>query len=56
MAVKIEKRSFGKTARGESVTLFKIETPELTACVLDYGATVQACSGRGARPGIFPAK
>ena len=42
MAVKIEKRSFGKTARGENVTLFKIETPELTACVLDYGATVQA--------------
>ena len=42
MAVKIEKKSFGKTARGESVTLFKIETPELTACVLDYGATVQA--------------
>lgn len=42
MAVKIEKKSFGKTARGENVTLFKIETPELTACVLDYGATVQA--------------
>lgn len=42
MAVKIEKRSFGKTARGESVTLFEIGTPELTARVLDYGATVQA--------------
>ena len=42
MAVKIEKRSFGKTARGENVTLFEIGTPELTACVLDYGATVQA--------------
>lgn len=42
MAVKIEKKSFGKTAQGESVTLFEIETPELTACVLDYGATVQA--------------
>ena len=42
MAVKIEKRSFGKTARGENVTLFEIGTPELTARVLDYGATVQA--------------
>ena len=31
MAVKIEKRSFGKTARGESVTLFEIGTPELMA-------------------------
>lgn len=42
MAAQIEKQSFGKTARGESVTLFEIITPELTARVLDYGATVQA--------------
>ena len=42
MAARIEKQSFGKTARGESVTLFEIRTPELTARVLDYGATVQA--------------
>lgn len=42
MAANIEKRSFGTTARGERVTLFEIITPELTARVLDYGATVQA--------------
>ena len=41
MAVKIEKRSFGKTARAR-MSLFEIGTPELTARVLDYGATVQA--------------
>ena len=38
----IERKPFGKTARGEAVTLFEIQTPELTARVLDYGATVQA--------------
>ena len=38
----IERKPFGKTARGEAVTLFEIRTPELTARILDYGATVQA--------------
>ena len=38
----IERKLFGKTARGEAVTLFEIRTPELTARILDYGATVQA--------------
>ena len=42
MAITIEQRPFGKTARGEAVTLYEIRTPELTARVLDYGATVQA--------------
>ena len=42
MAAIIERKNFGKTARGEDVTLFEIRTPELTARVLDYGATVQA--------------
>lgn len=38
----IEQKPFGTTARGERVTLFEIRTPELTARVLDYGATVQS--------------
>ena len=42
MAATIKCKSFGKTARGEAVTLYEIQTPELTARVLDYGATVQA--------------
>ena len=42
MAVKIEKRSLEKRRGSENVTLFEIGTPELTARVLDYGATVQA--------------
>ena len=42
MATKIEAKPFGKTKRGEDVTLYRLETPELIAAVLDYGATVQS--------------
>ena len=42
MAITIGQRPFGKTARGEAVTLYEIRTPELTARISDYGATVQA--------------
>ena len=38
----IERKPFGKTARGEAVTLFEIRTPELTA---DSGLR---CDGAGA--------
>lgn len=42
MAMKIEAKPFGKTTSGESVTLYRIETPEMVAGILDYGATVQS--------------
>ena len=33
----IERKPFGKTARGEAVTLFELRTPELTARILKQG-------------------
>lgn len=52
MAITIGQMPFGKTARGEAVTLYEIRTPELTARVLNYGATVQAliASDKSSRP------
>lgn len=38
----IKQQSFGTTTRGETVTLYEMNTPELIVRVLDYGATIQA--------------
>ena len=46
MIVKIKQQSFGTTTRGETVTLYEMNTPELIVRVLDYGATIQAIMGR----------
>lgn len=42
MIGKIKQQSFGTTTRGETVTLYEMNTPELIVRVLDYGATIQA--------------
>ena len=46
MAMKIEAKPFGTTQRGECVTCYCLESPEMKLRVLDYGATVQSVQVR----------
>ena len=49
----IERKPFGKTARGEAVTLFEIRTPELTARILDYlDCSMDFLMGRTVDPAV----